>query len=56
MTRNVIDDITGAKIVQISPANTATELSGYSDYYFRTAPPDTVQGAALGNLILGDGR
>ena len=55
VTRNVIDDITGAKIVQISPANTATDLSGYSDFYFRTAPPDTVQGAALANLILGDG-
>src|SRR6188768_1322016 len=55
VTRNVIDDITGANIVQISPANTATDLSGYSDFYFRTAPPDTVQGAALANLILGDG-
>ena len=55
VTRNVIDDITGAKIVQISPANTATDLSGYSDFYFRTAPPDTVQGAALANLIMGDG-
>ncbi len=43
-------------MVQISPANTATGLSGYSDYYFRTAPPDTVQGAALGNLITGDGK
>jgi len=55
VTRNVIDDITGAEIVQISPANTATDLSGYSDFYFRTAPPDTVQGSALANLILGDG-
>lgn len=55
VTRNVIDDITGANIVQISPANTATDLSGYSDFYFRTAPPDTVQGSALANLILGDG-
>lgn len=55
VTRNVIDDITGAEIVQISPANTATDLSGYDPFYFRTAPPDTVQGAALGNLILGDG-
>src|SRR4029079_8925568 len=25
-------------------------------FYFRTAPPDTVQGAALGNLITGDGH
>ncbi len=56
VTLNVIDDITGADIVQISPANTATSLSGYSDFYFRTAPPDTVQGAALGNLITGDGH
>ena len=56
VTLNVVDDITGAEIVQISPANTATSLSGYSDYYFRTAPPDTVQGAALGNLITGDGH
>lgn len=56
VTLNVIDDITGAEIVQISPANTATSLSGYSDFYFRTAPPDTVQGAALGNLITGDGH
>lgn len=56
VTLNVIDDITGAEVVQISPANTATSLSGYSDYYFRTAPPDTVQGSALGNLITGDGH
>ncbi|MEV7971961.1 ABC transporter substrate-binding protein [Cellulomonas sp. NPDC089187] len=56
VTLNVVDDITGAEVVQISPANTATSLSGYSDYYFRTAPPDTVQGAALGNLITGDGK
>lgn len=56
VTLNVIDDITGAQVVQISPANTATSLSGYSDFYFRTAPPDTVQGSALGNLITGDGH
>ncbi|MBX9245050.1 ABC transporter substrate-binding protein [Actinotalea ferrariae] len=55
VTRNVIDDITGAEIVQISPANTATDLSGYDPFYFRTAPPDTVQGSALANLMLGDG-
>ena len=53
---NVIDDITAADIVQISPANTATALSGYSDFYFRTAPPDSVQGDALANLILNDGH
>ncbi|NYD84860.1 ABC transporter substrate-binding protein [Cellulomonas oligotrophica] len=55
VTLNVIDDITGAGIVQVSPANTATSLSGYSDFYYRTAPPDTVQGDVLGNLIVSDG-
>ncbi len=55
VTLNVVDDITGAEIVQISPANTATELSGYSPFYFRTAPPDSVQGNVMGNLVLGDG-
>ncbi|HEY3437296.1 MAG TPA: ABC transporter substrate-binding protein [Actinotalea sp.] len=56
VTRNVVDDITGAKIVEVSPANTATDLSGVSPYYFRTAPSDTVQGSALGNLIINDGN
>ncbi|WP_062526299.1 ABC transporter substrate-binding protein [Demequina rhizosphaerae] len=55
VTLNAVDDITNAGVVQISPANTATSLSGYSPLYFRTAPPDTVQGNALGNLILEDG-
>lgn len=55
VTLNFIDTITSKCKVQISPANTATALSGYSSYYFRTAPPDTVQGSALGNLIVGDG-
>lgn len=56
VTLNVVDTITGAEIVQISPANTTTKLSGYSDYYFRTAPSDVLQGQALGNLITGDGH
>lgn len=55
VTRNIVDDITNAGIVQISPANTATDLSGRDPFYFRTAPSDLIQGAALGNLILGDG-
>ena len=53
---NVVDSFTEAKIVEISPANTAAVLSGYSPFYFRTAPPDTVQGSALGQLIVGDGN
>src|SRR5690554_1790388 len=56
VTLNVIDDITSAEIVQISPANTATSLSGYSDFYFRTAPSDVLQGRALGDLVVQDGH
>jgi len=56
VTLNVIDQLTAACIVEISPANTASSLSGYSSYYFRTAPPDSVQGSALGTQIVNDGR
>ncbi len=52
---NFVDTLTAAKITQVSPANTAIDLSGYSPFYFRTAPPDTVQGNALGTLISTDG-
>lgn len=51
-----VDTLTEAQVTQISPANTAAELSGYSDYYFRTAPEDSVQGSALGSLIAQDGH
>ncbi len=53
---NVVDAFASAKIVQISPANTSAKLSGYGPYYWRTAPPDSVQGSALGQLITGDGN
>lgn len=56
VTQNIVDAITNAPIVQISPANTAVSLSGYDPFYFRTAPPDGIQGNALGNLISGDGN
>jgi neutral amino acid transport system substrate-binding protein len=52
---NVVDSFASSKIVEISPANTAIDLSGYSPWYFRTAPPDTIQGSALGQLISSDG-
>ena len=35
---NVVDTFADNKIVEVSPANTAADLSGYSPYYFRTAP------------------
>jgi branched-chain amino acid transport system substrate-binding protein len=55
---SVIDQVTRAGVVQISPANTAPSLSTYEDdgYYFRTAPSDVLQGRVLGNLITGDGN
>lgn len=55
---SVIDQVTGAGVVQISPANTAPTLSTYADngFYFRTAPSDVLQGRVLGNLITGDGN
>ena len=53
---NVVDTIAAASIVQISPANTSTKLSGYSPFYFRVAPPDTIQGDVMGKLLLDDGK
>jgi neutral amino acid transport system substrate-binding protein len=55
VTLNFVDTLAAAKITEVSPANTSPALSGYSPWYFRTAPPDTVQGNALGTLISQDG-
>jgi ABC-type branched-subunit amino acid transport system substrate-binding protein len=54
----VIDKITGAGVVQFSPANTSPELTTYDDkgLYFRTAPPDVYQGNVLGQKIVEDGN
>lgn len=55
---SVIDKITGAGVVQISPANTSDKFTTYNDkgLYFRTAPPDTLQGRVLGDLVVADGN
>src|SRR5690606_21956018 len=44
-------------VVQISPANTSDAFSTYCDngLYFRTAPPDTLQGRVLADTIIADG-
>jgi hypothetical protein len=54
----VIDRITGAGVMQISPANTSDQFTSYNDngLYFRTAPPDLLQAQALADLIQGDGN
>jgi len=58
VTKTVIDKITGAGVMQISPANTSDEFTTYNDndLYFRTAPPDLLQARALADLILDDGN
>ena len=54
----VIDAITGAGVLQFSPANTSDEFTTYDDnnLYFRTAPPDVLQARALADLIIADGN
>ncbi|MBA3799589.1 MAG: ABC transporter substrate-binding protein [Geodermatophilaceae bacterium] len=58
VSKTVIDKITGAGVMQISPANTSDEFTTYNDngLYFRTAPPDVLQAKALSDLILDDGN
>ena len=54
----VIDKITGQGMVEMSPANTSDAFSTYCDngLYFRTAPPDTLQGRVLADTIIADGN
>jgi branched-chain amino acid transport system substrate-binding protein len=57
VTKLVIDKITGAGVVEFSPANTSDEFTCWPDkgLYFRTAPPDSLQAQALAALMAGDG-
>ncbi len=57
VTKLVIDKVTGAGVVEFSPANTSDEFTCWSDkgLYFRTAPPDVLQAQALAQLIGDDG-
>lgn len=57
-TLAVINKITGAKVVECSPSNTGAALTTYPDhgYYFRTAPPDSLQSKALASQIVADGH
>lgn len=54
---SVIDKITGAGVVQFSPANTAAGFDTYDDngLYFRTAPSDALQGKVLAQTAIEDG-
>ncbi len=54
---SVIDKITGAGVVQVSPANTSTAFDTYADkgLYFRTAPSDVLQGQVMAQTLSSDG-
>lgn len=57
---SIIDKVTGSETVQCSPSNTSATFTTYEDadpgFYFRTAPPDNLQGPALADVIVGDGH
>lgn len=52
----VLPDAVAAGRIMFSPSNTASALIDMDDdgYYFRTAPPDSLQGAALADMLLRD--
>ncbi|HEY3095752.1 MAG TPA: ABC transporter substrate-binding protein [Acidimicrobiia bacterium] len=54
----IIDLAREAKVLYCSGSNTSAELSKADSggYYFRTAPPDTLQGPALAKLVARDKR
>ena len=56
-TLSVLDQVSNAGVMMISPANTSPELTLAPDHglYWRTAPSDVLQGAFLGSLVLQDG-
>jgi len=58
VTLSVIDKVTNAGLTMVSPANTSVKLTSYPDngLYFRTAPPDTLQGKVLADQALADGK
>lgn len=56
-TLSVLDQVTGAGVMMISPANTSPALTTAPDsgLYWRTAPSDVLQGAFVGSMVLQDG-
>ncbi|MFF2244575.1 ABC transporter substrate-binding protein [Arthrobacter sp. NPDC058130] len=53
VSKTVINQITGAGVVQFSPANTSPDFTAWDDkgLYWRTAPSDVLQGKVLGNYM-----
>ncbi len=54
---SVIDRVTGAEVPMCSPSNTGAVFTTYDDggYYFRTSPPDNLQGQVHADMITDDG-
>ncbi|MCQ1950992.1 ABC transporter substrate-binding protein [Arthrobacter sp. zg-Y859] len=57
VSKTVIGNITGAGVIQFSPANTSPDFTTWDDngLYWRTAPSDLLQGRILGNYIMSCG-
>ncbi|WP_262283478.1 ABC transporter substrate-binding protein [Micromonospora sp. MA102] len=57
ISRAVLPDVVAAGRILFSPSNTDAGLSTVDDkgLYFRTAPPDGLQGRALADVIMRDG-
>lgn len=53
----VVDKVTSEGVVMCSGSNTSPELTDVDDngFYFRTAPPDKLQGPAMAELLAADG-
>lgn len=58
VSKLVIDKITGANVIQFSPANTSPDFTTYPDngLYFRTAPSDLLQGKVLADQVAKQGN
>lgn len=58
ITLNILDEVRRRGVLVCSGSNTSAELSTTDSggYYFRTTPSDRLQGPALGQLVLKDGR
>lgn len=58
MSLAIIDQVTGAGVVQCSASNTSPTFTDYDDddFYFRTAPSDALQGPVLAEVIAEDGH
>jgi ABC-type branched-subunit amino acid transport system substrate-binding protein len=57
VTAAILPEAVAAKRIVFSPSNTEATLSSadHDGYYFRTAPSDELQGAALADIMLRDG-